>query len=624
MKINLYWPKPRIILTHVALFFERMRLDTKLILIYVVILAIPVMVFGLYSFQTVKKSIEMDALRTSQQNVQKAKADIIGNISLYDSMARYVLQHRKFVDFISAKRDYPVTELMNFKHDQFYSVENLQIINGNICQLRLFIANAQFPEMWPVIYSEKRIYACSWRQQVLKLKKRQGLWRLNHQDDAYFIYRTNFNELISFYREVRNSEGNYVGILEVSMLAKVFFGDLYNQSRNDSVVTYLLDNQGQLRSFASGRLSQVRFGKSLLKKLKMRTGPGSGSFRINIRKQSLLVVYTYLDSIDSYIYQITFPKALTKKIDQIRNRIFLGSFGALLLLSLITYLITSAILKKMRIMIASMRKVQEGNFNVDIPIHGVDEIGELAYHFRKMLWKINELIDMVVKKQVAAKDAEIRALQSQINAHFIYNVLEAIKMMAEIEEKYNISDAITALGSMMRYSMNWNNYYVSLQEEINYIKDYIAITNIRYEDKIDLCIDVDEEVAKQEVMKMLLQPLVENAVNHGLRSKRKDGVIKVTAYKHDEMLHIEVWDNGVGMEQSRLEAVRESFFGAVESGQEASDEILGLHGIALKNVNERIKLFYGHQFGIEIFSELNQYTKVLILLPSIKVLRRQI
>ncbi len=624
MKINLYWPKPRIILTHVALFFERMRLDTKLILIYVVILAIPVMVFGLYSFQTVKKSIEMDALRTSQQNVQKAKADIIGNISLYDSMARYVLQHRKFVDFISAKRDYPVTELMNFKHDQFYSVENLQIINGNICQLRLFIANAQFPEMWPVIYSEKRIYACSWRQQVLKLKKRQGLWRLNHQDDAYFIYRTNFNELISFYREVRNSEGNYVGILEVSMLAKVFFGDLYNQSRNDSVVTYLLDNQGQLRSFASGRLSQVRFGKSLLKKLKMRTGPGSGSFRINIRKQSLLVVYTYLDSIDSYIYQITFPKALTKKIDQIRNRIFLGSFGALLLLSLITYLITSAILKKMRIMIASMRKVQEGDFNVDIPIHGVDEIGELAYHFRKMLWKINELIDMVVKKQVAAKDAEIRALQSQINAHFIYNVLEAIKMMAEIEEKYNISDAITALGSMMRYSMNWNNYYVSLQEEINYIKDYIAITNIRYEDKIDLCIDVDEEVAKQEVMKMLLQPLVENAVNHGLRSKRKDGVIKVTAYKHDEMLHIEVWDNGVGMEQSRLEAVRESFFGAVESGQEASDEILGLHGIALKNVNERIKLFYGHQFGIEIFSELNQYTKVLILLPSIKVLRRQI
>jgi two-component system sensor histidine kinase YesM len=624
LKIKLYWPKPRIILTYVALFFERMRLDTKLILIYVVILAIPVMVFGTYSFQTVKKSIEMEALRTSQQNVQKAKADIISNISLYDSIARYVIQHRKFVDFISAKRDYPVAELLNFKHDQFYSVENLQIINSNICQLRLFIANAQFPEMWPVIYSEKRIYACSWRQQVLKLKKGQGLWRLNHQDDAYFVYRTNFNELISFYREVRNSEGDYVGILEVSMLAKVFFGDLYNQSRNDSVVTYLLDNRGQLRSFTSGRLSQVRFGKSLLKKLKMRTGPGSGSFRVNIRKQSLLVVYTYLDSIDSYIYQITFPKALTKKIDQIRNRIFLGSFGALLLLSLITYLITSAILKKMRIIIASMRKVQEGDFNVDIPIRGVDEIGELAYHFRKMLWKINELIDMVVKKQVAAKDAEIRALQSQINAHFIYNVLEAIKMMAEIEEKYNISDAITALGSMMRYSMNWNDYYVSLQEEINYIKDYIAIANIRYEDKIDLCIDVDEEVAKQEVMKMLLQPLVENAVNHGLRSKRKDGVIRVTAYKHDEMLHIEVWDNGVGMEQSRLEAVRESFFGAVESGQEGSDEILGLHGIALKNVNERIKLFYGNQFGIEIFSELNQYTKVLIRLPSIKVFRRQI
>lgn len=566
----------------------------------------------------------MDALRTSQQKVQKARADIIGNISLYDSITRYVIQHRKFVDFISAKRDYSVAELLNFKQDQFYSVENLQIINGDICKLRLFIANAQFPEIWPVIYSEKRIYGCNWRQQVLKSKKGRGLWRLNHQDDACFVYKNDANDLISFYREVRNSDGDYVGILEVGMLAKVFFGDLYNQAGNDSVVTYLLDNRGRLRSFTNGRLSQVSFGRSLLEKLKARSEPGSGSFKMNFHKQTLLVVYTYLDAIDSYIYQITFPKALTRKIDKIRNRIFLASFGALFLLSLITYWITSAILKKMRLIIASMRKVQEGDFNVDIPIRGVDEIGELAYHFRKMLWKINELVDMVVKKQVAAKDAEIRALQSQINAHFIYNVLEAIKMMAEIEEKYNISDAVAALGSMMHYSMSWTQYYVPLQEEINYIKDYIVIANIRYEDKIDLCVEVDQEVAKQEVMKMLLQPLIENAVNHGLRSKRKDGVIRVTAYNHDEVLYIEVWDNGVGIEQSRLEAVRESIIGAPESGRDASEGMSEFHGIALKNVNERIKLFYGNPFGIKIFSEFNQYTKVLISLPSLKFSGRRI
>jgi two-component system, sensor histidine kinase YesM len=623
LKTNLYWPKLRVLLTHSALFFERLRLDTKLILIYIVILAIPVMVFGSYSFQTVKKSIEMDALRTSQQNVEKARADIIRNISLYDSITRYVVRHRKFIDFISAKRDYTVAELLNFKDDQFYSVENLQIINSNICQLRFFIANDQFPEMWPVIYSEKRISACSWRRQVLKLKKGQGLWRLNHPDDAYFVYKPAVNDLISFYREVWNSDGDYVGILEVSMVAKVFFGDLYNQPGNDSVVTYLLDNRGQLRSFTKGRLSQAHIGDSLLEKLKMRTGPGSGSFRVNIHKQSLLVVYTHLDAIDSSIYQITFPKALTKKIDQIRNGIFLGSFGALLLLSLITYWITSAILKKMRIIIASMRKVQEGDLNVDIPIRGVDEMGELAYHFRKMLWKINELIDMVVKKQVAVKDAEIRALQSQINAHFIYNVLEAIKMMAEIEEKYDISDAITALGSMMRYSMSWTSYYVSLQEEINYIRDYVAIANIRYEDQIDLCIDVDPEVAKQEVMKMLLQPLIENAINHGLRSTGKNGVIRVTAFNHDEMFYIEVWDNGAGIEPSRLEVIRGSICGAAESGRDTSPEVSGLHGIALKNVNERIKLFYGNPFGIEIFSELNQYTKVRVRLPLIRTLGRQ-
>ncbi|HEX3043991.1 MAG TPA: sensor histidine kinase [Bacillota bacterium] len=610
--------KLRILFMKMAVFFERLRLDTKLILIYIVILAIPVMVFGIYSFRTVKNGIELDALHTSQQTVQKAKADINRNISLYDSIIRYVMQHRKFIDFIGAQKDYTVEELLEFKHDQFYSVENLEIINTDIYQLRFFIANPHFPEMWPVIYSEKRIYSCDWRGQVLNLKRGQGLWRLNHQDDVYFVNKTDVSELVSFYREVRNSDNEYVGILEVNMLAEVFFGDLYKQPPNDSVITYLLDSQGRLRSFTNGRLLPVNSGGSLLKNLKLRTHSGSGSFRVNMEKQSLLVEYTYIDAIDSYIYQITFPKALTKKIVQTRNLIFLGSFSALLLLSLITYLITSVILKKMRIIIASMRKVQEGDFKVEIPIRGVDEIGELAHHFRKMLSKINELIDIVVKKQVAAKDAEIRALQSQINAHFIYNVLEGIKMMAEIEEKYNISDAVTALGGMMRYSMNWTRHYVLLQEEINYIKDYIAIANIRYEDKLELFIDIDEEVSKQEVMKMLLQPLIENSINHGLRSKKKDGVIRVTAYHHGAILYIEIWDNGVGMEEARLETVRRSIRNVTESGPPSHDETLGLQGIALKNVHERIRLFYGNEFGIEIFSEFGEYTKVLVRLPLIK------
>lgn len=618
MKTNSCWMRLKIKLRNIAKFFERQRLDTKLILIYIIILAVPVVAFSIFFFQTTKKSIEMDALHVSRQTVQKIKADINRNISLCESITRYVMQHRKFIDFIGTKRDYTVEELLEFKYNQFYSVENLQIINNDIYQLRFFVVNPHFPEMWPVIYSEKRIYSCDWREQVFKLKRGQGLWRLNHQDDAYFASKTDASELVSFYREVRNSDNEYVGILEVNMLAEVFFGDLYKLPPNDSVITYLLDNKGRLNSLANGRLLPVDSGDSLLKKLKPRTHSVSGSFRVNMEKQSLLVVYTYIDAIDSYIYQITFPKALTKKIVQTRNLIFLGSFGVLLLLSLITYLITSIILQKMRIIIASMRKVQEGDFKVKIPIHGADEIGELAHHFRKMLFKINELIDTVVKKQVAAKDAEIRALQSQINAHFIYNVLEAIKMMAEIEEKYNISDAVTALGHMMRYSMNWTRQYVMLQDEINYIKNYIAIENIRYEDKLELVIDIDEEVSKQKVMKMLLQPLIENSVNHGLRSKRKDGVIKVTAHNRGDVLYIEVWDNGVGMEESKLEKVRQSICNVTESGPPSNNGILGLQGIALKNIHERIKLFYGNEFGIEIFSKFGEYTKVLIRLPLIK------
>ena len=124
-----------------------------------------------------------------------------------------------------------------------------------------------------------------------------------------------------------------------------------------------------------------------------------------------------------------------------------------------------------------------------------------------------------IKREAALKDTAIRAMQNQINAHFIYNVLESIKMMAEINEEYTISDAVTALGEMLHYNMRWNKFLVTVQDEMNYIQNYVELMNLRYDFTITLSVQMPENLYRQDIPKMSLQPIVENSIYHGLEQK---------------------------------------------------------------------------------------------------------
>lgn len=205
-----------------------------------------------------------------------------------------------------------------------------------------------------------------------------------------------------------------------------------------------------------------------------------------------------------------------------------------------------------------MRKVQEGQLNIEIPEDGHDEISELASHFRKMMSKVNELISVVVRKEIVNKEAEIKALMSQINRHFIYNVLEAINMMAEINNQEEIADIVTSLGRMMRYSMDWKKQYVTLGEELDNIKNFISLTNVRFFREVNLRIDINERFLIHEIPKMSLQPIVENAVSHGLEGRGEGGLICISVYVHKCNLIIEIEDNGIGMSSDELISLNES------------------------------------------------------------------
>jgi two-component system sensor histidine kinase YesM len=302
-------------------------------------------------------------------------------------------------------------------------------------------------------------------------------------------------------------------------------------------------------------------------------------------------------------------------INETRNRIILANVVLLAILTLSTYYLNSFILKKLHVLTDSMKKVRQGDFGFDVNIRGGGEVGDLAHHFRKMLRKINELIADAVNKQAAAKEAELATLKNQIDSHFLYNTLENIKMMAEINDQRDISDALTSLGSMMRYNMRWTSEYVRLKDEIAHIGNYINIANIRFDNRMKLEMDIPGEYMKQELLKMSLQPVVENSVKHGLGEKEL--TIRIRAEREEGVMLITVTDDGIGMSSEQAFELNSRIKRA--GGTAALGEGQGYsgngNGIGLVNVHSRIQMHFGKEYGLKVESAQNSYTRVTLRIP---------
>ena len=211
-----------------------------------------------------------------------------------------------------------------------------------------------------------------------------------------------------------------------------------------------------------------------------------------------------------------------------------------------------------------------------------------------------------LEREVEFQKSELRALHNQINAHFIYNIIEAIKMMAEIDEEYEVADALTALGKLLRYSMKWESGNVTLDRELEYIKNYIELMNLRFDYKVELQIDIPQELYGQRLPKISLQPIVEGAA-----VLESDTVIAITGRLSGDgkSFSICVADQGRGMDAEELNSLRRQI-----TGEETSHSSSG-NGIGLHNVQERITRVFGETFGLQVESQEGVGTAVTVYLP---------
>jgi two-component system sensor histidine kinase YesM len=242
--------------------------------------------------------------------------------------------------------------------------------------------------------------------------------------------------------------------------------------------------------------------------------------------------------------------------------------------------------------------------------NNVDEITELGMSFNIMIGRIRELLDAKIKEQENLKKAELRALQAQINPHFLYNTLDTIIWMAEAKQTDQVIEIVRALSSFFRITLSKGKDWITIREEIELTKSYLTIQKMRYRDILDYRIDVDENVYDSTILKLTLQPLVENALYHGIKNKRCGGTITVRAkQKGQNKILLEVEDDGVGFTSYKLGNIR------AEMNGDSNEISLKESGFGLENVNKRIKLYYGKQYGLSIYSQYHEGTRIMVTIP---------
>lgn len=307
-------------------------------------------------------------------------------------------------------------------------------------------------------------------------------------------------------------------------------------------------------------------------------------------------------------------KALIQK-DQITNVIYSSIIKTLIILLLISvagfftsFFLSRRISTPLHQLYICMKKLGQGDFLLDYPQTEYREIQYLINRFQIMVNEIDKLIEEVVSKENETIEAELHALQAKINPHFLYNTLDVIRGMAIKNKDTKIADMTLSLSRLFRYNISQLNETTTIKDEIKNLKDYIKIQSYRFGERIKVTMEIDEELNQYQIIRFILQPLIENAYKHGLELKGGGGLLIIKTRKNDRDLIISIEDNGAGISAHRLLDLQN-----VLHADPDIEIVKKAHG--MENVNLRIKLIYGKKYGIDLDSIKNEWTRVKITLP---------
>lgn len=417
------------------------------------------------------------------------------------------------------------------------------------------------------------------------------------------IGNSDSDNVITYNRKIKDiSTGNVFGVLSL-VIDNKRLGELCKSITSDNEVVALANSAGEVFYYNSLKKEYI---KQLIQNEQIKD-KNDGYYTLTIDNIKNIVIFS--KTFNGLILLKAMPYSLfennSKKLLKTNTVIIVITFAAIMILSiLISYLITLPV----KHLVENMKKVGEGNFNIKASHASNDEIGQLANIFNEMTCKINFLINSEYKLKIAKKNAQLRALQAQINPHFMYNALQSIGTLAIRKEAPEIYAMANAIANMLRYSLKSSNDLVTLGTEIENMDNYLYVQKVRFGGRLNVDTNIDDGIRGFMVPRLILQPLIENSIKYGIDDEKPEESITINAKPEDGYISVTVRDTGRGIDQSRLDMLREWL--------EQEDDLLGDgEHLGIKNVLNRMRLIYGEKATLTIESKTGEGTGIIIKMP---------
>ncbi|MGG6313900.1 cache domain-containing sensor histidine kinase [Paenibacillus macerans] len=531
---------------------------------------------------------------------QKNVAQTVGLFRLlyegYDSLSKSITNNFEMIRLLNEKSDEPAVAYINEQ-----SITN---IIGAIFYSRDDLVGIH------VITDHGKIYNYGNSMNVLDPDYPHEDWYRQLQDSSgklvwLGVYSHSLIDLaedspvFAFGRQIYDlNEHKPIGIVLYEVNPQPVLDALDNLKLGEHSQVYLINRQGQV-------VSSLTDPAPVLNDIPKLNGP-----RDVVVEQtgSGITVASRLPFSDWSVISTTPRQELNVELVEMKRYLLIVISILIIVSAVIASIVSRTFSKPLKNLIREMRQVEQGNFRGMVNVASYQEINILVASFNRMVNRIEELIERVKISSVSEKNAELHALQSQVNPHFLYNTLDMIYWMLDEKENDRLGELVLSLSSMFRYSSQWEDgAKVTLREELDQIRHYLTIILIRLEGRLQVESEIDDRLLDICLPKMTVQPIIENAVKYGLESLKRQGVLKLYTLEEDDVLKIVVEDNGNGMDAEQLARLKETL-----TRQTPND---GPGGIGLQNLHRRLQHMFGERYGLEIESTLDEGTKVAVVLP---------
>lgn len=507
-----------------------------------------------------------------------------------DKLAWSVIYNKDVIRFMKSRAD-KISDL-----ELLYGVESLYYNSRPDLRLTFYKEN-HYMNSYSIMEGERAASVTDYRQtdwyrEILRADADKVLLA-DRGDDSGFVYSV-------VYRIEDVYEDKTVGYLKVDMDLNVLKERFLHGYTNVSGVT-ILDGEGNLLFWEGEALSAPD----------------------EIYRKGEILSYETKD----YIMACSVSGSTGWKlcVAMSKDEIFAGQrtmvwmlVGILVVIIFFTILVSgkcfSIITVNFKRLVEGMEQVKRGDLHAHVEADTADEISVLIHEFNEMVGRVEELVQTVEAKQILLKEAEIKALQQQINPHFMSNIMETIMGLASEGLDDEVIRVSECMSDMLRYNTRFENS-TTLRDELEQVQNYVSVLKIRFEDRFEAYYDVDEECMACRMVKFTLQPLVENAISHGLSDVEKDGMIRIRVKREEEQISIMIFDNGAGMPEEMRAELEQRLIRTAERPLEYIDQYKSL---GILNVHLRLRMFYGEAYSIELFSREGKGTCFSIKIPFLK------